>query len=99
MNRVRMMMVVAACAMVAACGGGGGSNDNGVSFRAIGIFQETEKIAPEDDEFSVENPQGDTGRIVSLANTTVIANDTNLDGDADGGYIGVENQTDQKMNV
>jgi hypothetical protein len=91
-------MVAAACMALAGCGGGGGSggggsNDNGVSFRALGIFQEVqEQVAPAADTLpSVENHPGDTGRIVSLASTTVIANDINHDGDADGGFIGMQN--------
>jgi hypothetical protein len=94
-----MMMVAAACLALAACGGGGGSNDQGVSFRAIGMFQEEEKFAPEADVFNLEEPLGDTGRIISLADTIVIANDVNGDGDADGGYIGLENNLDNAINV
>jgi hypothetical protein len=99
MSRAQVVMVTAACLALAGCGGGGGSNDQGVSFRAIGVFQEIEKVAPEADEFDLENPQGDTGRIISLSRTTTIANDTNSDGDADGGYIGLENNLDQAINV
>ena len=96
------MLVVAGCIALAGCGGGGGSgsNDQGASFRALGIFQEEEKVAPEPDVFDFENPRGDTGRIISLAATDVIPNDTNGDGDLDGGYIGLQNNLEsQSLNV
>jgi len=96
--RTARLMVAAGCMALAACGGGGGSggggsNDNGVSFKALGIFQEVqEQVAPAADTLpDVENHPGDTGRIVSLATTIVIANDLNRDGDADGGFIGMQN--------
>src|SRR3954452_25222672 len=93
-------VVAAACLAVVGCGSGGGSNDNGVSFRALGVFQEQEQIAPAVDTFDVKEPQGDTGRIISLSNTDLIPNDVNGDGDLDGGYIGVQNLlSGQRINV
>jgi hypothetical protein len=82
--------------------GGGGSNDNGVSFAFLGVFQEVqEQVAPAADTLpSVENHPGDTGRIVDLTRITAIANDTNGDGDADGGFLGMQNNLeDQGINV
>lgn len=99
MFKTRYVILAAWIALAGCGGGGGGSNDQGVSFRALGVFQEDEKVAPEADTFDFDNPQGDTGRIISLANTTTIANDTNRDGDVDGGFIGVENNLDQAINV
>jgi len=91
-------MVAAACMALAGCGGGGGSggggsNDNGVSFRALGIFQEIqEQVAPASDTLpTIDDHPGDTGRIISLSSTIAIPNDVNRDGDADGGFIGAQN--------
>ena len=96
--RTARVMVAAACMALAGCGGGGGSggggsNDNGVSFRALGIFREIqEQVAPAADTLpTVETHPGDTGRIISLSDTIVIPNDENRDGDADGGFIGMQN--------
>ncbi len=90
------VVLVAACIAVMGCGSGGGSNDNGVSFRALGVFQEQEMIAPAVDTFNADAPMGDTGRIVSLSASTTIPNDINGDGDLDGGYIGVRNELDSE---
>ena len=93
-------LVLAACLAVVGCGSGGGSNDQGVSFRALGVFQEQEQVAPSVDTFNVEDPQGDSGRIISLSNTSVIPNDINGDGDLDGGFIGMRNLLDgESINV
>src|SRR3954451_24789006 len=95
----RRLVVAAVCLAVVGCGGGG-SNDNGVSFRAVGVFQEQEQIAPATDTFDNENPMGDPGREISLSRTTTIPNDVNGDGDLDGGYIGMRNDlTSQSINV
>jgi len=85
------MVMLAACIAVMGCGSGGGSNDQGVSFRALGVFQEDEQVAPAIDTFDTAEPQGDSGRFISLANTSVIPNDINGDGDLDGGFIGLRN--------
>lgn len=98
MRRARVAVVAAACLALAACGSGG-SNDQGISFRALGVFREDEKFAPETDEFDPEDPMDDTGRMISLANTTSIASDVNGDGDVDGGHIGLQNNLDQSINV
>jgi len=103
--RTAQVMVAVACMALAGCGGGsggGGSNDNGVSFRALGIFQEIqEQVAPAADTLpTLENHPGDTGRIISLSSTTVIPNDVNHDGDADGGFIGMQsNLAFESINV
>src|SRR5262245_57842548 len=97
--RKRSMVAVAACLALVGCGGG--SNDNGVSFSFLGVFQEIqEQVQPAADTLrTAENHPGDTGRIVDLTTITAIPNDTNLDGDADGGFLGMQNNMpSQRLN-
>jgi hypothetical protein len=94
--------MLAACVALAGCGGGGGgSNDNGVALRFSGVFQETqEQVAPAADRFpDAENAVGDTGGTVFLGVSTTVPGDGNLDGDLDGGFLGLENSLDQNVNV
>jgi len=97
--------LAALCLALAGCGGGGGSgsNDNGVSFSFLGIFQEVqEQVSPAADTLpTIDNHPGDTGRVVDLSQIPDgIPNDVNGDGDADGGFIGMENHLDvQSINV
>ncbi len=97
--------LAAVCLAVAGCGGGGGgtgSNDNGVSFSFLGVFQEvTENFAPAADVFpTADNHPGDTGRIVDISQIDAIPNDVNGDGDADGGFLGIQNNLDfESINV
>src|SRR5712671_5416246 len=97
------IIVMAACIALAGCGsGGGGSNDNGVSFSFLGVFQEVqEQVAPAADTLpTVDNHPGDTGRIIDLSRVTALPNDLNGDGDADGGFLGMQNNLDtQSINV
>lgn len=97
------ILMMAACFTVAACGGGGGggSNDNGVALRFSGVFQETrEQVAPAADTFpSVDEAVGDTGGFVVLGVDTTVPRDNNGDGDLDGGFLGLENNLDQSVNV
>lgn len=98
----KRIIMVATCFALAGCGGGGGSNDNGVSFSFLGIFQEVqEQVAPSADTLpTVENHPGDTGREIRLEDTTEIPDDRNLDGDLDGGFLGVQNNLDgESINV
>ncbi len=67
--------------------GGGGSNDQGVSFRALGFFQDGTGSA------------GDTGRCASLRDTTNIPNDLDGDGTLDGAFLGLQNSMLQGVNV
>jgi hypothetical protein len=98
----RMAVVVVTGIALMGCGGGGGSNDQGVSFRALGMFQESiEQFAPAADTFpTVENAVGDTGRTITLSETAFLPTDTNGDGDLDGGFIGFRNDlVNQNVNV
>ena len=98
----RRAVILAACITLAGCGGGGGSNDQGVSFRALGVFQEIqEQVAPAADTLpTVENHPGDSGRVISLSTTVVVPTDLNGDGDLDGGFIGMQNNlATQSVNV
>jgi hypothetical protein len=94
--------VAATCLTLVGCGGSGGSNDNGVSFSFLGVFQEVqEQVAPSADTFpTIDNNPGDTGRIVDLSQIQAIPNDINGDGDADGGFLGMENKlAGESLNV
>jgi hypothetical protein len=96
------IMMMAACFALAGCGGGGGgSNDNGVSLRFSGVFQETqEQVAPAADRFpSADEAVGDTGTFIVLGVDTTVPTDRNKDGDLDGGFLGLENSLDQSVNV
>ncbi len=95
-------VIAAAAALVFWGCGSGGSNDQGLSFRVFGIFQEIEeKIPPEADKLpTVDEHPGDTGRVVSFSSAATIPNDVNGDGDLDGGFIGFENfMTTQRLNI
>jgi len=97
------MVMAAACFALAACGGGGGggSNDNGVSLRFSGVFQETrEQVAPAADQFPTpDEAVGDTGSFVILGEDLTVPRDYNNDGDLDGGFLGVSNNMDQSVNL
>jgi hypothetical protein len=96
-------MMMAACFALAGCGSGGGSgsNDNGVSLRFTGVFRETqEQVAPAADRFpSAEEAVGDTGSFIVLGVDRTVPTDDNKDGDLDGGFLGLENNMDQSVNV
>lgn len=101
MRRSRIL-TLAACIALAGCGGGGGgSNDNGVALRFSGVFQETqEQVAPAADQLpTAENAIGDTGAFLVLGQDTTVPTDGNNDGDLDGGFLGLENNLDQSVNV
>ncbi len=102
MRRSQMLMMVA-CFALAACGSGGGSgsNDQGVAVRFSGVFQETqEQVAPAADRFpDEETAVGDTGSFIFLGDDITVPRDNNGDGDLDGGFLGVQNNLDQGINV
>ena len=101
MRRSRTIMMAACFALAGCGGGGGGSNDNGVSFRFSGVFRETqEQVAPAADRFpDAENAVGDTGSFIILGVSQTVPTDINGDGDFDGGFLGLENNLDQSVNV
>ena len=101
MRRSRFIMMAACIALAGCGGGGGGSNDQGVAVRFLGVFQETqEQVAPAADRLpDDETAVGDTGRVISLDTVLAIPNDINQDGDLDGGFLGIENDLDQNINV
>lgn len=95
------MCLAAVCLALVGCGGGG-SNDNGISFSFLGVFQEVqEQVAPAADVLpSIDNHPGDTGRTVDLERIDGIPNDINGDGDADGGFLGMQNNLNgESINV
>ncbi len=102
-KRINIATTCLAAAGLALVGcGGGGSNDNGISFSFLGVFQEVqEQVAPAADTLpTIDNHPGDTGRIIDLARIDAIPNDVNGDGDADGGFLGMKNSLDtQSLNV
>jgi hypothetical protein len=98
---IAITCLAATCLALIGCGGGG-SNDNGVSFSFLGVFQEVqEQVAPAADTLpTADNHPGDTGRIIDLTRIDALPNDVNGDGDADGGFLGVQNNLDaESINV
>lgn len=71
--------LLASIVVAASWSGCGSSNDQGVSFRALGFFADGTGTA------------GDAGRCASLRDTTIIPNDIDGDGTLDGGYLGLQN--------
>lgn len=79
--------------LVSSCGDGGSR----LAFRALGLFVESENTGPDTAPTLDSSP--DTGRTVSLSNPNSsgstlepqIPNDQNGDGDADGGFLALEN--------
>jgi hypothetical protein len=71
--------ILALLAVVATWVGCGSSNDQGVSFRALGFFTDS------------DGTTGDAGRCVSLRDETIVPNDVDGDGTLDGSFLGLEN--------
>lgn len=80
---------IALAAVAASWSGCGNSNDQGISFRSLGFFM-TGTGNP---------PEGDAGRCASLVDATTIPNDTDGDGTLDGGFLGLENNMVQGINL
>ena len=70
---------LAVIAVAAAWVGCGSSNNQGVSFRALGFFTDA------------QGTTGDTGRCVSLRDDTIVPNDADGDGTLDGAFLGLQN--------
>lgn len=92
MGKGRFFGSIAAVAMlvlVASWGGGGCgiSNDQGISFRALGFFEEGDGSA------------GDNGDVASLNFDQSVPSDDDDDGELDGGFLGLENNMLQGIRV
>jgi hypothetical protein len=91
-------------ALVAGCGGSGGNNDQGIVFRASGIFRTQTNITPEritcTEPITVESAIADTAGTISLSGTLFYPNRTDPLGDPCGGQLALQNQlTSQSINV
>jgi hypothetical protein len=73
------IVFLAVIAGAAAWVGCGSSNNQGVSFRALGFFTDA------------QGTSGDNGRCVSLRDETVVPNDLDGDGTLDGAFLGLQN--------
>lgn len=78
---------VSLIAVMAAWSGCGTSNDQGISFRSLGFFADD------------TGATGDAGRCASLRDDTIIPNDTDGDGTLDGGFLGLQNNMVQGINL
>jgi len=96
------------CALVAlaflGCGGSGGNNDQGIVFRATGIFAELALIQPDQitctSPLSVNNALGDSAFNISLSQTRWFPDENDPFGNPCGGFIGLQNNlTQQSINV
>lgn len=91
-------------ALVAGCGGSGGNNDQGIVFRAGGIFRTQTNVSS--GTITCTEPTvgsatiSDTAGTISLRNTLYYPNRTAADGDPCGGQLALENNlTSQSINV
>ncbi len=81
---VALLSVVAVMAVWSGCGT---SNDQGISFRALGFFTDDTGTA------------SDTNRCASLNDNTVVPTDEDGDGRIDGGFLGLQNVMVQGINL
>ncbi len=96
--------LLCALALVAGCGGSGGNNDQGIVFRATGIFRGLESIQP--DRITCTEPTT-SNAIIDASFTLSLSlpiggfpDRFNPDADPCGGYIGLQNNlTNQSINV
>ena len=92
-------------ALVAGCGGGsGGNNDQGVVFRASGIFRTQTNITPDritcTEPITVESAISDTTGTISLSTTDFYPDRFNPVGDPCGGQLALQNSlSTQSINV
>src|SRR5437870_1923058 len=80
---IALLLCIVAAASWSGCGN---SNDQGISFRALGFFQDGTGTA------------GDTGTCASLTNDTTVPV-VAADGTLDGGFLGLQNNMNQGINV
>lgn len=103
----RMMLgggLAFALALVAGCGGSGGNNDQGIVFRASGIFRTLTNITPEritcTEPITVESSISDTSGQISLSSTFFYPDRTDPFGDPCGGQLALQNSlAQQSINV
>ena len=103
----RMMLgggLAFALALVAGCGGSGGNNDQGIVFRASGIFRTLTNITPEritcTEPITVESSISDTSGEISLSSTFFYPDRTDPFGDPCGGQLALQNSlVQQSINV
>jgi hypothetical protein len=100
--RLAVSILVAALA-TAGCGGSGGNNDQGIVFRAVGIYRGLESIELGRitcTEPTVQNAIVDTSFTLDIGTAVDFPNRTDPFGDPCGGYIALENNLDfESMNV
>src|SRR5262245_18051166 len=90
-------IVSAALAAAMGCGGSGGNNDQGIVFRATGIFRGPEQI---DERITCTEPNTDNSIVdaafeLSLSRVPAFPDRFNPFGDPCGGYIAMENNLAQ----
>lgn len=93
-----------ALALVAGCGGSGGNNDQGIVFRATGMFRTQTNITPDritcTEPITVESAISDTTGTISLSTTDFYPNRIDPVGDPCGGQMALQNSlTSQAINV
>lgn len=102
-KRMSSCGLLLALALVAGCGGSGGNNDQGIVFRATGIFRGLESIQPDQitcTEPTVNNVIIDAAFTLSIATAVDFPNRNDPFGNPCGGYIGLQNNLSQQfMNV
>lgn len=86
------------------CGGSGGNNDQGIVFRAQGIFRTQTNITPDritcTEPITVESAISDTTGTISLSTTDFYPNRVDPVGDPCGGQLALQNSlTSQAINV
>jgi hypothetical protein len=96
--------LVVALALFIGCGGSGGNNDQGIVFRATGIFRSLTTVSGGTitctDPLTVAQAITDTAGRVSLAVTPFYPNRNDGLADPCGGFIGLQNNlTSQSVNV
>jgi hypothetical protein len=93
------------CALaLVGCGGSGGNNDQGIVFRAQGIFRTQTNITPDritcTEPITVEAAISDTSGTISLSTTEFYPDRADPVGDPCGGQLALQNSlTSQSINV
>lgn len=95
--RFSVAILGAAALAAAGCGGSGGDNDQGIVFRAVGIYRGLESIELGRitcTEPTVQNAIVDTSFTLDISTAVDFPNRTDPFGDPCGGYIALENNLD-----